>query len=424
MPKQAAPKLKRAAEPFRNKGKEVARPSKRPRYDGASSDGESSGSGGSSSGSESEDDEDGEEDEEEQKRQMLAALEARSRALLGLEPVASGSGSGSGAKRSAGVEGSSDESGDDSEDSGVALLEDEDDSDDFHTDDGWGAEDGFVTDSEDEFAQVVANTKASSKKREEAAGESASKVPEVVFDGSATAKSSAPLSKAERRAFLTGNSAKMMGITTQPDYLPGRPRNPTSTDADELANVSLDKTLHNMLLKDLLSPAAQAENALRPVEKRNAIHARLLELANLELPGQGSEKVKGQGLSKQPVSVRTGLVHAKAKRAKAQREEAIAAGNYVKGKGGLGDVRQRWEKGEQRAGLGVETGKKKGMDSAKKGDGARGRGLGMGVGRFEGGALKFSAREVEQMSGAGGSSGGGWKGKGSKKGGKGKGKRR
>lgn len=218
----------------------------------------------------------------------------------------------------------------------------------------------------------------------------------------------------------------MMGITTQTDYLPGRPRSRPSVSADTDAegdledhtNASLDKTLHSMLLTTLL-PSHAASAASRPVDKRNAMSARLLELAQYELPGEGSKVVKDKHLSRHPAAVRTGLLHKREKREKAQRQEAIESGNYVRGVGGLGQGLKKGGiyKGEQRASVGMETGKKKGMEGRKKGDADRSRGLGMGVGRFEGGVLKLSERDIAGVNGGGSKDG--RKGKGGK-GGKGK----
>ncbi|KIR68915.1 hypothetical protein I314_00015 [Cryptococcus bacillisporus CA1873] len=341
---------------------------------------------------------DDEDDEESLKAARLAALEAHSRALLGLPSMPT---------ESVGMDDESE--GEDDEDD-KNEEEEEGTGEEYISDDGWGAEDGFVSDSEDEFTNGQLEASSSS---------STSRVPEVVFDPStASGSSSMPVSKAERRAFLTGTSVKMMGITTQSDYLPGRPRSrpsassdvDTEGDLEDRTNASLDKTLHSMLLTTLL-PSHAASTASRPVDKRNAMSARLLELAQYELPGEGSKVVKDKHLSKHPAAVRTGLLHKREKREKAQRQEAIDSGNYVRGVGGLGEGLKRGgnHKGEQRAAVGMETGKKKGMEGRKKGDADRSRGLGMGVGRFEGGVLKLSERDIAGVNGAG--SRGGRKGK-------------
>lgn len=174
------------------------------------------------------------------------------------------------------------------------------------------------------------------------------------------------------------------------------------------SNLRLDKTLHDMLLTTLL-PGAAADAAARPVEKRNALSGRLLELASYSLPGEGTNIVKGNSLSSHPAAVRTGLIHAQQRRAEKARAEAEAAGSWVKGVGGLGDlgkrgagVRPSGQKKEERA-FGVETGRKKGM-SGKKSE--RAKGLGMGVGKFSNGTLTISENQIARVNNIGKGGGG------------------
>lgn len=80
---------------------------------------------------------------------MLAALQAHTRALFGLEgdgpDQAESSASAQRRATKAMARAGSETSGDGAE-------EESEDEEGYHTDDGWGADDGFVTDSEDEFA--------------------------------------------------------------------------------------------------------------------------------------------------------------------------------------------------------------------------------------------------------------------------------
>ena len=160
------------------------------------------------------------------------------------------------------------------------------------------------------------------------------------------------------------------------------------------SNLKLDKTLHHMLLSTLL-PAAAADAALRPVDKRNALSGRLLELASYSLPGEGSKSIKTSQLSKHPASVRTGLIHAKSKREEKSHAEAYAASGAVRGYDGK---KMASDKGKKlRAEMGQELGRKKGMGKRQE---MRGRGLRMGVGKFEGGTLKLSERDIRKSTGA------------------------
>lgn len=164
--------------------------------------------------------------------------------------------------------------------------------------------------------------------------------------------------------------------------------------ADDSNKLQLDKTLHDMLLNNLL-PSATADAAQRPVDKRNALQGRILELASYSIPGEGSKSAheSNSRLSSHPAKIRTGIIHAQAKREAAAREEARAAGNK-----GLGEVKKRNEGRGDRAVMGAEVGKKKGMDGRTKGDAARDRGLTMGVGRFSNGALRLSEAEIARGS--------------------------
>jgi hypothetical protein len=161
-----------------------------------------------------------------------------------------------------------------------------------------------------------------------------------------------------------------------------------------------------MLLTSLL-PDAEADAAARPVEKRNALSGRLLELASYSLPGEGGKKVRGANLSSHPANVRTGLMHAAARREEKARAESEAAGSWVKGVGGLGDLGKRASAGMRPSGgnaargmreFGLEVGKKKGMAGKKN---ERARGLGMGVGSYKNGTLTFSEREIERVNNLG-----------------------
>jgi len=187
--------------------------------------------------------------------------------------------------------------------------------------------------------------------------------------------------------------------------------------------LQLDKTLHDMLLNNLL-PSATADAAQRPVDKRNALQGRIMELASYVIPGEGSKSAheSNSRLSSHPAKIRTGIIHAQAKREAAAREEARAAGNK-----GLGDNKKRSEGRGDRAVMGAEVGKKKGMDGRTKGDAARDRGLTMGVGRFSNGALRLSEAEVargsEPRDGGRGRGRGGKGGRGGRGGGRGGGGR-
>lgn len=133
-----------------------------------------SDSASSGSGSEGEDDD---------KSAMLAALQAHSRAMFGLDGPDEAESS-TQARRRLSVP------------SGNAVLEDEDEGDEFQSDDGWGAEDGFVSDSEDEEEDE------SEEEVERKTVEPIRRVVEVVDSSTGRGGAMDTLTKAEKRAFL------------------------------------------------------------------------------------------------------------------------------------------------------------------------------------------------------------------------------
>lgn len=128
---------------------------------------------------------------------MLAALQAHSRSLLGIDGPEEAESSTQAQRRLS--RSSSDEDGDDLDGDGDG---DDDDEAEFQSDDGWGAEDDFVSDSEDGLEDITKPISQKEKEKEVVVKSAErSKVPEVVF-APQTSNSSDVLSKAERRAFL------------------------------------------------------------------------------------------------------------------------------------------------------------------------------------------------------------------------------
>ncbi|WWC98159.1 hypothetical protein V866_005050 [Kwoniella sp. B9012] len=345
------------------------------------------------------------------KSAMLALLEAQSRAMLGLAPLPT---QGESSTASKGKERALEESDHDSESGSVLDDDEEEEGEEYISDDGWGAEDGFVTDSEDEFGID-----------QEALEEQASKVPEVIFDGGVGSKRDMGMSKAERKAFMNGNSAKMMGLKPEDDGYSTLRKNKRARagsqedDLDEQSNLKLDQTLHKMLLTTLL-PTDTLDKANRPSEKRNHLQGRLRELASFNLPGEGISSLRSAELSRHPAHIRTAIMQKAQKKEKAQREEQRAAGNIDKRFGGLSDGggKSRGGREVKRADIGKEVGKKKGMQGRTRDDSERARGLSLGVGKFSNGMLKLSRSEIQSVNGAGRGDGGRRGGRGGKRGGK------
>lgn len=158
----------------------VAQKQKETRRRTSTSSDDTGSDGGSDSGS------------DEDQSAMLAALQAHSRALLGFGDGAEEAESSIQAQKRLSRASDEDHTGD--EDDDEDEVDDGAEAEEFQSDDGWGAGDDFVTDSED----GVEDTKSPEVVKETVAQ---SKVPEVVF-APQNNSSMDVLSKAERRAFL------------------------------------------------------------------------------------------------------------------------------------------------------------------------------------------------------------------------------
>lgn len=171
-------------------------------------------------------------------------------------------------------------------------------------------------------------------------------------------------------------------------------------------NVALDKQLHRMLMTTVL-PAAASHS--RPIDKRNALSGRLLEIAAMADLGAGSSKIAAETQQVNfPSKVKMGINKAKAEREERARATAEAAGSWVKGLGGLADS----------GGKGGKTAAQRKRDEKRLERKDRDRGLAMGIGKFQGGMLRLNKAEIargNQERSGGGASSKGKKGKGKKR---------
>lgn len=153
----------------------------------------------------------------------------------------------------------------------------------------------------------------------------------------------------------------------------------------------------------------------RPIDKRNALSGRLLEIASMADLGAGSSKIAAETQQVNfPGKMKMGINKAKMDREEKARATAEAAGSWVKGLGGLGDAG---------GGKGAKTAAQRKRDEKRLERKDRDRGLAMGIGKFQGGMLRLNKAEIargneERSSSRGGSSSrgkGGSRGKGKKR---------
>lgn len=138
-------------------------------------------------------------------------------------------------------------------------------------------------------------------------------VPEITFNQSFDF---ADMSKPDKRKYLKGSSTQIMGLSSI-ETLPSKRRkggiadhgvddedNHNAVDAEEETHKALDKTLHQLLSTSLLKP-----------DSHKSSKERLYELANL----------KDDTLSRHPAKIRTGLIKAAKRREDKILEEKRAA---------------------------------------------------------------------------------------------------
>ncbi|KAL9940333.1 hypothetical protein V8E36_001038 [Tilletia maclaganii] len=248
------------------------------------------------------------------------------------------------------------------------------------------------------------------------------RVPEtVVFDGAGTSASSSLVvpkqsdntfvdSKAARKAFM---SSRIERIGSESGVGKGKGRAST-TDADDEENAqekehrANDRLLSHLLSTTLFATGADASSS--PATKRNGkpsldpskgTLASILELSSTHEQRKGASVGRGWGdaqarvkeLGKMPDRLRTGLKRAAKERVEKEQDRARE----------LGLVHRSLSSGKRKNMGG--TGAVSAVDMALSGVGAskqpkdRVRGLGMGVGKFGGGKLTISARDVEKING-------------------------
>ncbi|KAL7415721.1 hypothetical protein BDY24DRAFT_413291 [Mrakia frigida] len=303
------------------------------------------------SGSE-DDDEDDDDDPEAAHQAMLRALEAHGRAMFG-EVVAPPFGGGKGKGREELLDENEDE---DEEDEGW----DEDDDDEEEEDDEFG-DDGEDGEEEEEEG---------GKKKVELASASIGggpRLPEIVF---APAKyQSSESSRADYKAFMSSKASKILA-----DPLAASSTGSTKVELDtEKANLTLDKTLHSLLLTSLLAPTTHSSSP-------RALQGRLNELAGATKLGEGERDVR-------------------------KKEVGKLGGKNVVGRGMRKVGLQRWQKGEADARERGDTGLQLSTPSiyapstvpasSSRRQKDADRGLSMGVGRFTSGVLKLSQGDLE-----------------------------
>ncbi|KAH7103741.1 hypothetical protein BKA62DRAFT_749034 [Auriculariales sp. MPI-PUGE-AT-0066] len=156
----------------------------------------------------------------------------------------------------------------------------------------------------------------------------------------------------------------------------------------EKTNRRNDIELHELIQTGLLTGTIDAGGPQRPADKRQQLVGRAMELAGNVKRGKGQKSLQSTELKRAPQFIRDGMSAKKAQRTAQQLEEAKNVGNYH-------PMIKHLLKG----------------DDEKKRDRKRERGLGMGVGKFVGGTLKLTSRDLAKVRSPSSSGGGKHKGK-------------
>ncbi|KAJ7591141.1 hypothetical protein C8J56DRAFT_1135900 [Mycena floridula] len=179
-----------------------------------------------------------------------------------------------------------------------------------------------------------------------------------------------PQSKAQKKAFMSSKISKVQKDVPGSSEKPDDPQD----EEDERNHAQNDALLHRLVHTKLLSGSLNPELDLSPAKRRKALAGRVLELSGNAKLGRGESSVRVGERNKASKRVREGLLEKEQQRKKTQLEEAKNLGNYHPTLKSL-------------------------YDDSTAAPRKRQRGLKMGVGKFSGGMLKLSKKEIEDIQG-------------------------
>ncbi|KAG9317554.1 hypothetical protein JVU11DRAFT_1760 [Chiua virens] len=202
---------------------------------------------------------------------------------------------------------------------------------------------------------------------------SSSRTPNVtVFVGSTWKQREINLSAKElRKSFM---SSKVSNVTSSTQPI-SKERIPNEESDEERTNAQNDAILHRLVHTKLLSGSLNPELDLDHAQRGRALTGRVLELAGEAKLGKGENASRQEERNKAAKRVREGLARKQKEQEKKTLEEAKNLGNYHP------TLKRLYDSS-------TSAPKKK-----------RARGLGMGVGKFVGGALKLSREEIASVTG-------------------------
>lgn len=220
-----------------------------------------------------------------------------------------------------------------------------------------------------------------------------SRAVETVVFGGETRPDADELKEAKKgwKAFM---SSKIDKIAAE-DELAAASKLTTAEEEEEKQLVANDRLLSELLSTTLFAPGTGTTSKGKSNLSSNDTIARIMELSATDAQrkgqalgrGWGENELKRQQLSKAPAAIRQGMRKAAGERRDKEREKAKELGTW----------HPSLKEAYANKGTATEMGLRK---ETRK----RQRGLGMGIGKFQGGMLKLSSQEISKVNGKGRSS--------------------
>ncbi|SPO25140.1 uncharacterized protein UTRI_02756_B [Ustilago trichophora] len=218
----------------------------------------------------------------------------------------------------------------------------------------------------------------------------------VVFGGEA--RPDADELKDAKKGWKAFMSSKIDKIASE-DELAAASKLTSVEEEEEKQLVANDRLLSELLSTTLFAPGTGNTSKGKSNLSSNDTISRIMELSATDAQrkgqavgrGWGENELKRQQLSKAPAAIRQGMRKAAGERRDKEREKAKELGT--------------WHPSLKESYANKATATEMGL---KKETRKRQRGLGMGIGKFQGGMLKLSSQEISKVNakGRGGSSGG------------------
>ncbi|KZT62401.1 hypothetical protein CALCODRAFT_490234 [Calocera cornea HHB12733] len=292
---------------------------------------------------------------------MLAALEAHGRAFLQSFPASANPMRGIKRKRDAPID--SHASSPESSTLSQSDVEGEE----------WQ---GFPGDEDDNDQTTLGASKSDERRTDRSDAERLGKAP-VVVDFSHTVRLQQKVGTVRLdKTFMSSKVSKVRKDTSTSADTKVAPGEDAEQQISDLRN---DAELHRLIHTQLLSGSLDPMMDLKPSQKRKAMAGRVLEAAGKVKLGVGENDVRKEERNKAAKRIREGINRKEKERAHRDLEEAKQLGNYHP------TIKRLFAASSQSS----ETGK-------------RARGIGSGVGRFVGGALKLSQTEIASVQGPSG----------------------